>query len=526
MLLNCLKKLVDEKFPHCLGALLTGSTVDGTSNYYSDIDVVIITDTNDYITTDNIFYDNKYFQVTIHPVQKLNELLWVDYISLQGIHISMFSKGIILKDTNDFLTKLINKCNEIYNNPIRTVPILELQALKQTVLRGLSDLKGINQIDRAYFSIHETIHHLCHLMLKLNRQWCTRGKYLSRELEKFNPKFYFELNKTLHEVYKIKKLEPIINFISNSLNGFTDELNDQKYSKNNGYYEPYNNYYIFQIPYIHGDSNLFFKIRELIKEYQHYYFFVAPPMGSNAISHESVYLVLHKIKPTEGKKLLNRTIQKCREYNWRIGSDIIFPLNIDFEMLLCKKGQVLNYAQLMLKEISVYSLRNEVDKNKSLFISLLVFDTIIDNLLPETSRVKFREYFFEQLFVSTYDNGRVWGIDQLTENKVRVLKSYDTLFNEIKPHLNNQLIIESAKYEKSLGLSIQDILLNIRKRINNIKSEKAFFINPKLTDITLNSKTGFYYTFVQNLLSLILGSFMIPEKDKSFIAYLSIKIKK
>ena len=109
---------------------------------------------------------------------------------------------------------------------------------------------------------------------------------------------------------------------------------------------------------------------------------------------------------------------------------------------------------------------------------------------------------------------------------MRVLKSYDTLFNEIKPHLNNQLIIESAKYEKSLGLSIQDILLNIRKRINNIKSEKAFFINPKLTDITLNSKTGFYYTFVQNLLSLILGSFMIPEKDKSFIAYLSIKIKK
>ena len=145
------KEFVSSFFPNSYGSLLSGSFVDGLYNEFSDVDLIIFVSDRDTVFNETLPYEGLKIQAIIIPVQRVQEILWVDFMTAKGGSINMYSKGVILSDTNAFLKNLKKHCIGLEKIGAKKLNINEEYMLRVKISSLLYDIKGIKNTQELYF---------------------------------------------------------------------------------------------------------------------------------------------------------------------------------------------------------------------------------------------------------------------------------------------------------------------------------------------------------------------------------------
>ena len=111
LIIDLSKNVIDECYPYCEGALITGSYIKGTYNKNSDIDIILVSDLiRESYTQKNRNYCNSVydFDIAIMPKNKFPSLIIHDVVSLNGSLTNMLSYGEIIRDKDDFLKDIVS----------------------------------------------------------------------------------------------------------------------------------------------------------------------------------------------------------------------------------------------------------------------------------------------------------------------------------------------------------------------------------------------------------------------------------
>lgn len=125
--------------------MISGSYVEGKNNQYSDIDILIFNEDRNTVSNETIPYDQLKIQSIIIPIQNVEEILWVEYITCKGALINMISKGEIIFDHSNFLKHLIIHVKNLEVLGGRPLSSADICKFRVKISSLLYDVTTVNQ---------------------------------------------------------------------------------------------------------------------------------------------------------------------------------------------------------------------------------------------------------------------------------------------------------------------------------------------------------------------------------------------
>lgn len=512
---------LNEYYQNNYACILSGSYVDGKYNEYSDIDVLIFTKDRTVIFNETMSYKNFKIQAIIIPVQNIQELLWVDYITCKGAFINMIFKGRIIFDTSNFLTDLQSHVKELQRNGGRPLTSHEIYMLRVKITSLLMDIKGGHDISELTFSIASALDLLTELKLKVSGNWCGEGKYRARHIEALDPLFYKEMNNAMHELYGNGHKAPLITVIEKELNVHGGLIS--YYSKANALSNVAHDYLVIEI---NTENRLdVLKIQntiKILKEFVQiitthdlkYYFFSSNAVETNK-REPNIYMVIDAERSFINDYLIDRL--NFLVHNKPGISRLLFPFQFDTRFKFSGDDLYLSTAPLFYKTslYTVENIHNLLNPSFQLDFSIQLMKKIkiiwFDNKNKEF--ISFLDYLLESWLVLSYDDGTVFTTLKLLHNRNMVLDRFHSMFLEQKSAL-------SRKYrsKSTLDKDFLDLLKRIPETpgIEKIPSYKTYLLEQNTLEC---KKLSFFKEVIFRVLSVNLV-------DSRFAAYIPFVIKK
>lgn len=512
---------LNEYYQNNYACMLSGSYVDGKYNEYSDIDVLIFTKDRTVIFNETMSYKNLKIQAIIIPVQNIQELLWVDYITCKGAFTNMIFKGEIIFDTANFLADLQIHVKELQKNGGRPLSSHEIYMLRVKITSLLMDIKGGHDINELTFSIASALDLLTELKLKVSGNWCGEGKYRARHIEALDPLFYKEMNNAMYELYGNKDKTPLINIIKKELNVHGGLIS--YYSKANALSNVSHDYLVIEI---NTENRLdVLKVQNTIKILNEfvqsitthdlkYYFFSSNAVETNK-REPNIYMVIDADRSFINDYLIDRL--NFLVHNKPGISRLLFPFQFDTRFKFSGDDIYRRIAPLFYNT-SLYTVENNENLLNPSFqldfsIQLMKQIKIIWFENKNMEFISFLDYLLESWLVLSYDDGTVFTTLKLLHNKNMVLDKFNSMFLEQKKAL-------TKKYRSKcmLDKAFLDLLKSIPETpgIENIPSYKTYLLEQNTLEC---KKLSLFKEVVFRVLSVNLI-------DSRFAAYIPFVIKK
>lgn len=523
------KKMVDEiiiflsqYYSNQHASLITGSHVDGTNNEFSDIDVIIFTKDRNNIFNEMVLYKNLKLQTIIIPIQNLQEILWMDYITGQGTFVNMIAKGHILFDKSDFLKFLIPHTKELELLGAKPLSDYENYMARVKITSLLFDIMGATDIDEFLYTILHLIDLVTQFKLKSNGSWCSDGKYRMRLIKALDEDFFHRLIAATAEIYGNKNKQVLIDL--------TTELLEQHggllpyYSKSNTLSKVSQDYFVVELD---TDSNIK-KINhtiQILEEFfediaQHkkinYYFF-----SSKAISRDKADQNIYLVIDTEKEFINNFLIDRLRLFISEESniSRLLFPFQHDPVYHFSTKKIYDKVTPLFCSISSLMTAKKVRFFNTSYQIQFAI------HFLKEIKKIWFKEqpdmfcsflqYLFDCWFVFTYDDGLSSKTEDLLKSKKLNLEKFETLYCGQKEQL-----LDSYKSESLIDKNVTTILKKARQihEIENIPIYKTYLTPPGLSE--MDKKHWSLYR------EIIFKTFSVLFIDNRLISYIPFVVNK
>lgn len=493
-----------EQFPKAQCLIISGSQIDGSSNKYSDVDVLIFLLETISVYQEVMEYENLMIQSIIIPIKHVEELLWVDLSTRTGPFIDMFSKGKILLDTNGYSERLINHCKILRKNGPLPLTFKENGLLRIKISNLLNDLRGNNQKDQLFYTVLSIADNLSKLILLSNRDWCGEGKHRFKTLNNNFPDIQVKLEGSLHQYFLERDTKPLESFTTNVLNQLGGEISS--YSQN--FYKNYisENYFCIEIANLGEPEDLLKRnkvITDFLKKYNQlkFYSLILKPIGKNKID-GNLYFVIHG--PNE---ILNHEI--LGKLDILLNKNPLFPkyqYPIHFDPIL-KFSNSKEYFQILpiLIELNKVKLRNNYLGFKfKLKAGILLIDVIEELFFKnkKTSYLEFLEYSFSLSFIDSLDYSTRTAVKNIEKQKTDLLEKYENEFEK-----NNILI--------------NDIFRNsqLRKEIKSCFPDQYQLPEENVYKIYFSKNVPPKWMFLNELLLRQLSILLIDFKRMSFIIY-------
>lgn len=173
-------KIIDFVYCHCpvsdiVGIMLTGSHADHTESDNSDIDIIVISMISSRQTHENIMERGTMYQLIIFPYSKLASIIYEDYATGSGVFFRMFTKEIILSDTNGVLQRLQKT---LCNHSIPAKNEQDILKLRRRITNEIEYIIGNSETNKLY-SVLEAIQMTAQL---ITGRYTTSGKHMDRLL--------------------------------------------------------------------------------------------------------------------------------------------------------------------------------------------------------------------------------------------------------------------------------------------------------------------------------------------------------
>jgi len=515
-------EFLSKYYSNQYASLVTGSYVEGTNNEFSDVDTIIFTKDRNNVFNEMVLYKDLKLQTIIIPVQNIQEILWIDYLTGQGTFVNMIAKGHIIFDQDDFLKSLISHTKELETHGVKPLSDYENYMARVKITSLLFDVMGAEDIDEHLYTIINLIDLVTQFKLKANGSWCSDGKYRMKLIKALDAEFYQKLTAAVADIYGNKNKENIINL--------TKELLEQHggilpyYSKAHTLSKVSEDYLVVELDNSSNMEMLKNTIRVLrefienIKQYKEIdcYFFSSKPVSKNK-TEENIYLVINT-----KKEFINDFLIEHLNFFITGKENILrlqFPFQYDPVYRFSTKKTYNKLAPLFYRISKLITEKKGAMFNASHQIPFAV------HLLKEAKNTWFADcpdmfspflkYLFECWFVFTYDDGLSFKTEVLLEKKKINLEKFEALFH------GQQLQLRSSYNSESLiPKEVAAILKKISKfpEIKNIPVYKAYITPSGLSEMQRKQWSLFR--------EIIFKTFSILFIDNRLISYIPFVVNK
>lgn len=489
---------VNEYFPGTNGILLTGSFNTPYFNDTSDLDIILLSEWHRDSFVESYNYNGLKIQVIMLPLHDMDGILYRDVARGRGAIISMFAKGMIIKDCNNLLKRLIQQCIVLYERGPQYVQLDLIDHCRAKITSCLEDIEGSNDFAEQTFSAIEAYNKITQLFFYQKRLWTYDGKGASRELKHRDEKFHREYLSSLSSFFNIQNKQDIITFLKNNLKNLGGELHFNTTRKTR---EKCNGNIL--VIHIHSSSSdpdnkkVRFITNRLCSFLQNHlkksYFFsiLHPtngiyPTGSYTIINEDKEVIEEYILPKINLFHYNDPISKSNGLidNWQYPFNIN-PLetfgNYSTQTLVCKH----------LFTIHSICMKDTITKSPSEKIQLVIYvlehyECLIS--LQNENWSKFWAAVFD-IYIKTHLNKMLptSNLECISELKrTSIAKKYKCIQNRQKTEKIKKISDSLSEIEIFYQTNKEHLQLASYSGFYNSEEEKMFYVLFKLVDMTMD----------------------------------------
>jgi hypothetical protein len=221
--LEASKLFIDHYFPNCNVALLAGSATRGNHTETSDLDIVIIDDTqtNDYRES---FIDFGWrIEAFIYNSTSYKSKFAADRKKARPILACMLIEGVVIKDDGTVGSIKQEAQNSLNEGP---EPLSDefIKASRYFIFDLLDDFRDSDSYEEALMTLNTITLQLSEFILRVNGQWSGRGKTISRALYHYDTDLAQRFFNSLSAFYKLGKKEPFIYFVEQFYESFGGQI--------------------------------------------------------------------------------------------------------------------------------------------------------------------------------------------------------------------------------------------------------------------------------------------------------------
>jgi len=211
------ENFLHQSFPHCQVAFLAGSAARGELTSHSDLDIVILdeTQTSTYRKCSFCFDWNIETFVYHHPASLFFAF---DVSRLDGVPSipRMCAEGLVLRD-NGSAADIQYRSNECLNKgPIEWTKE-QKQSMRFMITNLLDDFNSYTNRNEKIFVAYKLFDYVAEFVLRENRRWIGYGKWMYRSLRDFDEDFSEKYLDVFEHFMKTEKSEPLSSFIEKVL---------------------------------------------------------------------------------------------------------------------------------------------------------------------------------------------------------------------------------------------------------------------------------------------------------------------
>ncbi|CAM3643014.1 nucleotidyltransferase domain-containing protein [Marinicrinis lubricantis] len=203
------KACVEERFPDAKLAVLGGSTASGLWNVKSDLDIVIIDDTEPYPFRQSFMYGSWPVEVFLMTSRTYMHFFEESVEKANPTLLRLVAQGKVLVD-HGIGEPLIRKAAKLLQDGPGEAGFGELDELRYWVTEQLEDFAEASDPGEALFSLHKLTDQLQRLILRSKGCWTGDGKWIARCLKEADEPLYLRLISALEAYHRDGRKEPIL----------------------------------------------------------------------------------------------------------------------------------------------------------------------------------------------------------------------------------------------------------------------------------------------------------------------------
>jgi len=206
-------RLVQNRYPGCLLALLAGSIVRGEGTPTSDLDVVIMTEQDPdapYRYSEQV--GNWPVEFFVHTPASWQTSFQTDMANRTPSLLQMCSEGLVIQDLDNQAEVLKQQCRELLAAGPAALSEKAIRAKRYHLSDLMEDLSGSDRRVEMFYIGSELAKAAADLWLAHQRQWSGNGKWLHRALFRAHPETADCLSQALEQLYCQADKNPLLGF--------------------------------------------------------------------------------------------------------------------------------------------------------------------------------------------------------------------------------------------------------------------------------------------------------------------------
>lgn len=182
-------RLVTERFPHAVGAMLGGSAAQGRATPTSDLDVAVLLPDPDTSRREVIRHDGRLAELFLHAVGDIAQFFAWDRARRRGTVLFLYDQGLILTDPHGHVARTREQARAVIaTGPLPLTPAewAHGRYVLTCYLDDLVDAPPANRYEQLSLADH-ALREAAHLVTAHHGAWTGIGKWLPRRLLSADP---------------------------------------------------------------------------------------------------------------------------------------------------------------------------------------------------------------------------------------------------------------------------------------------------------------------------------------------------
>lgn len=203
------KNFVEDRFPDCDAALLAGSVTRGEATVTSDLDIVIFNKNLTSAYRESLIAYGWPIEVFVHNLQSYKFFFESDIKRARPSLPRMVAEGMVIRKS-EFLKEIIDEAKRIIEIGPEEWTVKEIESKRYFITDTLDDFIGSNNKAEEIFIASTLSDQLQEFVLRTNKRWVGKSKWVVRELNHFDPVFTEQFVEAFSLYYRTSSKEKVI----------------------------------------------------------------------------------------------------------------------------------------------------------------------------------------------------------------------------------------------------------------------------------------------------------------------------
>ena len=219
------KKFVEARYPNCDAAMLAGSVTRGEATVTSDLDIVIFDRNLTSAYRESLMAYGWPIEVFVHNLQSCKLFFESDIKRARPSLPRMVAEGKVIRKS-EFLPEIIEEAKRIIETGPEEWTKKEIESKRYFITDTLDDFIGSNNKAEEIFIANTLAEQLQEFVLRTNKRWVGKSKWVVKELNHFDPVFAEQFVEAFSQYYRTGNKHMVIEIADLVLEPFGGRLFD------------------------------------------------------------------------------------------------------------------------------------------------------------------------------------------------------------------------------------------------------------------------------------------------------------